>query len=370
MVKKGAAHLVGAVLAGEHGDIDRCVDSLLACGLPVQLFDTTTDRRHERLRGQGVNPVALKWGQSFGEARNRALDAMVRSTGASAVLWLDSDEEITESGDLRRMAEHVSTTAVALCPLITDGTFETHGVARVHALDAHTRFVGSVHEYLVNQGGNAVAYQACKLTISHEGYGDRDRSHRNAGLLLQEVQNDPLNVRWRPFLIRDAGRLLPSKAISRLIREFAALDSPVRPVGGILLSDYVRMIAWHGAWHLVERGDAVLVDPALRRFTGLDLPTETEIMYLRLISSVVAGGLRDSLLDEAFSCRRSSMRMGHDAPWLDAGIAIGLAELGRFAESAAYRRESDLYSDPFCFESELRPSFSGAPGFGAPIAHE
>jgi hypothetical protein len=358
--------LVGAVLAGERGNIDRCVGSLRSLGVAVELFDTTESQRHAGLVRDGVRLTPLKWAGSFADARNSALDVMRTHDPARTVLWVDSDERLLKRPDertLRQIRNHGSGPLV-LCPSIRDSRHEVKGVGRLHSLRAPLRFVGRVHEYLTSTSETPAEYGSCDVAIEHSGYDDWDRTSRNDQLLRGQLAVDSDNPRWRPFWVRDAGAVLTAHEIGRAIREFAALGRFDEAIGGIAPADYTRMIAWHGAWHLITTGNAAMVDPALRRLPLHDDDDAlSEVLYLRLVSNVMSCRPVEDVLVDAFSCRRRSLRLGAEQPWLDAGISIALDADGRHAEASAYRADSSSFTDPFCVDSELRMEYRTARTF-------
>ena len=358
-----ATHLVGAVLAGERGDADRCVGSLVRFGIRVEVFDTTEDQRQARLTQAGVTVTPLAWLDSFADARNRALDVLRATGDASSVLWLDTDERLVKRPDdrLLRSLRIGEAGSAVFCPSIRDARLEVQGVGRLHSLRTATKFVGLVHEYLTDRDGGCLVYRPCEALIEHDGYDSWSRTERNKRLLELQVVTDSENPRWWAFLVRDAGSVLPPLELTRAIRAFAALCPYSDVIGGITPADYTRMTAWHGAWNLVCKGGAAMVEPALRRLRVRgDDDLLSEILYLRLVASVISGSGVADLLEEAFECRRRSIALGREQPWLDAGISVGLESEGRRGEANAYRAESRPFTDPFCVDSELRPEFRPA----------
>jgi len=346
--------VVAAVLGGARGDLDGCVRSLTSSGLGVQLFDTTVDGRHQRFRSKSVYVERVTWPGSFAEARNEALISMRRRSVGSAVLWVDSDERLV--GGWPSEFEAVSSTLpqVAWCPTIHDARFSTSGVGRIHQLEGDSRFTGPVHEYLVDGGGDPLAYRPCSVVLHHEGYEGVDRSERNAPLLQRAIAEDEENPRWRAFQIRDVGGSMSTAEIARALRAQAQLGEFAGTIGGLGSADYTRMIAWHSANHIVQRGGSTLLEPALRRFHSTDLEVQSELLYLRLIASAVVGMLDEQVILESFDLRRASLESAIETPWLDAGIAVSLELAGRKGEAEAYRADSNPYTDVFCSESRLR----------------
>jgi len=356
-----SARLIGAVLAGERGNVRRCVDSLRREGLPVEVFDTTSDRRYQRLARAGVTVTPITWADSFAGARNEGIDSMRSRDVGDAVLWVDTDE-VVEPGGVSELRESIAaavraTAEYALCPEIVDERYQTNGVARVHSLDGGTRFRGRVHEYVVRVDGGPLPYQSCNLRIHHDGYSEWDRTPRNRELLAREIEGDGVNPRWRPFWIRDAGSGSDAGVIARLIREQARLDVTEQSIGGLSSDEYTRMIAWHATWNVANRAPSPLLQPALSRLRAIGVEVESELLYLRIVADAMLGSVDSNVLDAAFEFRRRTISTSEEFPWLDAGISIALDANGREIEARAYRAESTLFSDPFTEDSTLRPRF-------------
>jgi hypothetical protein len=362
-----SAVVVAGILAGEQGDIVAAVDSLRRAGLQVWVFDTTPVNRHRTLGGAAVHVRQIRWTDSFSAARNSGIEVLQAETEASAVLWVDTDERLMRGSltELEAVARSLEGQLLAVAPIIEADGFQVTGVARMHSLRNGIRFTGHVHEYLADRDGQPVAYSSSKIVIAHETYAHWDRAGRNRLLLEKQIALDSCNPRWRPFLVRDAGSELSTGKIILANRQQALLRSQ-GDVGGIDLATYTRMIAWHTAWHLVSRGASGLVDDALKDYQILDDEARSELLYLRLIASVIAGQRFEPILLQCLAFRQASLGDREDFPWLDAGIAVALDHQGRAVDAAEYRAESSVYTDSFCEDSRLRPEFNqGTGAFGA-----
>ncbi|WIE72562.1 hypothetical protein [Curtobacterium sp. MCJR17_020] len=320
----------------------------------MEVFDTTSDERHARLAQAGVTVTSLRWDGSFASARNRALESMQLRRSGEYVLWIDSDERLRVPPSEQSLKALDSRTVA--CPRIKDTDFETQGVARVHKIKGFV-FDGLVHEYLKTVDGDPAIHRSDPALIEHDGYSNWDRRPRNDRLLRRQIALEPENLRWRPFWVRDSGQSLSDREIARAIREQAALPTWCPELGGLTPSEYMRMIAWHGAWHLISRGSSRLVGPALSRFHLGDDESASEVLYLRLIAEAISGHIADSLIDEAFAFRSRTLDRDDEFPWLDAGVAVALEAAGRRSEADIYRSASPAFNDPFCEDSRLRPSF-------------
>lgn len=349
--------MVAGILAGERGNIIAAVDSLSRAGLQVWIFDTTSDNRHRFLGSADVHVRQVPWEESFSAARNSGIELLQSETEAPAVLWVDTDERLTRGSlaELEAVARRLGGQPLAVAPIIEADGFQVTGVARMHSLRNGIRFVGHVHEYLTDQDGDPIDYLSSKIVITHENYAEWDRVGRNKSLLEKQIALDPLNLRWRPFLVRDAGSALSTGKIILVNRQQAPLRS-ARDVGGMDMMTYTRMIAWHTAWQLASRGAGGLVDSALEGYESLNDEARSELLYLRLISSVIAGQQYEEMLMQCLAFRQASLS-DHDFPWLDAGIAVALDHQGRAADAEEYRSESTVYTDSFCTDSRLRPEF-------------
>lgn len=359
MTDRGSTALVGAVLAGQAGNVARAVGSLSASGVEAWVFDTTPDRRHAELSRAGVTVVDLTWPNSFAQARNDALAVLRSRSEAACVLWLDGDEilERTTQARLSREVEKAVRGAIGLCPKIRAGAFSTQGVARLHGLRGDLRFRGTVHEYLETELGESVPYELSSIRIVHDDYGDWDRSSRNDKLSRRQIAEDPANPRWRPFWVRDSAKLLKSAEIVSANRQQSEIMQS-GAVGGIERDVYTRMIAWHTSWHLVNRGAPDLVERSLHAYRCDVDEAASEILYLRLVALAIAGVDSTELMVRASALRQTSLADRKEYPWLDAGIAVALDASGRRADADAYRAESVPFSDAFCDDSRLRPQFS------------
>lgn len=354
-----STRLVGAVLAGERGDLDRAVDSLCSAGVRAEVFDTTPDHRYRRIARAGVTVTPIAWAESFAAARNAGIDSMVARAVGDVALWIDTDEQLSPpSLDGRDLLDGVARSDYVLCPEIKDSRFSTQGVARLHSLDGRTRFAGRVHEYLVRSTGEPIDYRSIDLSIRHRGYSEWSRVPRNDRMLRQAIVEDGSNPRWRPFWVRDAGVELDPREIAGAIREQARIGPFQGSIGGMTSDDYTRMIAWHGLWNVVDKSPSPFISPALSRLKAIGSEAVSELLYLRIISEAVLGLVSDRLLAEAFDHRRATLAQSDDFPWLDAGICVALDANGRVGEAEAYRSESTPFSDPFCEDSRLRDRFA------------
>lgn len=204
-----------SILASNRPDsIRRCLDSLgpitEAISCELILIDTSKNPLvHEILSGYTDLVYEFEWCNDFAKARN---EGMRRAKG-EWFLFLDDDEwfvetkalvEFFNSGEYKKYGY-----ANYQVRNFLDERFENYSdcwVTRMVCLEKDTRFVSKIHEYIDPLRGKKKNLQ---IMANHTGYvlqtQEKRQAHfeRNSSLLLEMIQEEPANIRWRTHLIQE-----------------------------------------------------------------------------------------------------------------------------------------------------------------------
>ena len=190
----------------------RCLDSLaplrerVSCELIV--VDTGCGPELRKLIEEYADIVTeFEWCNHFSKARNAGLAL----ASGEWFMYLDDDEWFTdiepmitffESGKYK---EYGSASYIQRNYLDMDGSqYSDSWVGRMIRLDEDTQFVSKIHEYLSPKRGSEIAIHA---VVDHYGYvyptEEAKWKHykRNETLLLDMIQEEPDQVRWKMQLL-------------------------------------------------------------------------------------------------------------------------------------------------------------------------
>jgi tetratricopeptide (TPR) repeat protein len=201
------------IAKNEEEFIGQCLDSAREFVDEIVVVDTgSTDATREIAREHGARVEEFAWCDDFAAARNAALDAAT----ADWILMLDADEELDpESGPhLRKHATHLPDGMIGYAVMIENrrrnGTNEDwvrHSMSRMFPRRPELRFVGAIHEDLINLPDPT--HSTCLLLpavrIFHYGYDPevyaaRAKDVRNMRLLEVELARNPENARALYYL--------------------------------------------------------------------------------------------------------------------------------------------------------------------------
>jgi tetratricopeptide (TPR) repeat protein len=239
------------IARNEEEFIGQCLDSARPFVDELLVLDTgSTDRTREIAREHGARVVEFVWCDDFAAARNAAIDAAT----ADWILMLDADEQLDPlSGPLlHTLAAELPQDMIGYAVMIENRRVDSasddwvrHSVSRMFPRRSQLRFVGAIHEDLINLADPS--HSRCLVVpavrVVHYGYDPkiyvaRAKDARNTRLLEIELERHPENARVLYFLGQQnfvAGRLAESSAI------FARFADVAHEVAPYFLVDAYRM---------------------------------------------------------------------------------------------------------------------------------
>lgn len=205
---------ISLLISNRPDTIRRCLDSLYQIRKLVPseliLIDTSKNPQiHDMLLKYTDQVYEFDWCQDFAKARNEGLK---RAKG-KWFMFLDDDEwfvDIKELIEFFRLEEYLEyERANYQVRNFYDPDYVQYSdcwVSRMNRIDADSRFVGKVHEYMEPCTGkeiniSALAYHSGYIFMTEE---DRARhAKRNIDLLKEALQEEPENLRWQTQLAQE-----------------------------------------------------------------------------------------------------------------------------------------------------------------------
>ena len=176
------------ITKNEQENIQICLNNIGNLADEIVIVDTgSTDSTLEILKKQSrVKLFQIKWENDFSKARNFAIE----QCAGDYILVLDADEYIT-FGKRNELEKVMSQNQIGRIKIVSkfkkDGEeFEASSyISRF--FPNSVRYKGAIHEQL----DSTLPRVDMKLTVSHSGYFDKDKSARNIPILLQELEKHP-----------------------------------------------------------------------------------------------------------------------------------------------------------------------------------
>ncbi|MGN7763549.1 glycosyltransferase [Paenibacillus sp. 22594] len=242
---------VHLIIRNEAALLPQCLDSLSGAADEIVIVDTgSTDDSLSVAEGYGAKVYRMNWNHNFSEARNTGLS----HAQTDWILVIDADEILkTPLGEITDMLQNTSAMAytVNIENWLGSSPEErlTHSVIRLFRNGKGFRFDGIIHEGLdasiIGTHGASVIHSS-NIEITHLGYlpglmAQRNKVSRNeqllrlalgkepdnpfysynlavtccqngrleeaAELLCHTIQQAPLQVSYRPSMIRDLGKI-------------------------------------------------------------------------------------------------------------------------------------------------------------------
>lgn len=202
---------LNAIVKDEGERIERMLWSVAPYISCYVIYDTgSTDDTVAKIRAfmdaRGIpGTIVMGYFESFGQARNAALDA-ARASGFQYdyLLFCDADMEfVDESADTFR---ELLTGAAAYTVMQKSAGVHYANVRLLHHT-SNARYVGSTHEYL--DESNSVLLPGVHFVDHADGANRPGKFERDIAILLKDVEADPQNARAWFYLAnsyRDSGR--------------------------------------------------------------------------------------------------------------------------------------------------------------------
>lgn len=201
------------IAKNEEEFLGDCLDSVRSFVNEMVVVDTgSTDATREIAVEHGARLVEFAWCDDFAAARNAAIEA----TTADWILMLDADEELDPTSGLLLGWHAAQLPAGMIGYAVTienrrrdsgEADWVRHAVTRFFPRRDTLRFVGAIHEDLINlpNPGKSTAQLAPAIRIFHYGYdpviyAKREKDHRNLRLLEVEYARNPENARTLYYL--------------------------------------------------------------------------------------------------------------------------------------------------------------------------
>ncbi len=185
------------IVRDEAAHLDACLSGVRPLVDEIVVVDTgSTDNSPEIAERHGAVLLREPWRDDFAQARNVGLD---RATG-DWTLYIDADERVTATGDLREALAEPSWIA-ARVPFRAASRLTPYLEHRLFRNRPEIRFRGAIHETILPDiralvAGGGLSVGEAPLEIEHLGYeGDLTAKHRrNLPLLRRAVEEDPARL--------------------------------------------------------------------------------------------------------------------------------------------------------------------------------
>ena len=224
---------VCVIAKNEEQFIGACLDSASPFVDELVVVDTgSTDRTVEIAKEHGARVEYFEWCDDFSAARNFAID----NATADWILMLDADEQLEpDSGPhLSEYAAHLPVGHCGYAIVIENRKINgapdevtRHAVTRFFPRRQSIRYVGAIHEDLldVSGSGSSGAQAALQIRVAHYGYDPevyaaRAKDERNMQLLEAAHERDPHEARLVFYL---GQQHFVSKRYAEACRHFQAV---------------------------------------------------------------------------------------------------------------------------------------------------
>ena len=186
------------IVKNEEAVLARCLESAKPYVDEIIVVDTgSTDQTREIARTFTSHVYEFAWCDDFAKARNEALKYVT----ADWVLVLDADEEIVH-WDREAVAAFMKTKTLGRIETlnrIADPNGEKQMKATItRFFPKGIMYTGRIHE----QVNSSLPRQDIAISVSHDGYFEKDKSPRNIPLLEQAIQENPSD----PYLLFQLAR--------------------------------------------------------------------------------------------------------------------------------------------------------------------
>lgn len=207
---------ISLLISNRLDTIPQCLDSLrpIMDAIPSELIliDTSKNSEVRELLLRYTDKVyEFEWCRDFAKARNEG----IKRASGEWFLYLDDDEWFEEVDEIINFFKSGEYKEYAYANYIQRNFMDVKyinysdcWVSRMVRLDKDIRFVSKIHEYFAPVNGRR---KDLHVIANHSGYiydtKEKREAHfeRNYPLLLEMIEEEPTNIRWRLQLIQEFG---------------------------------------------------------------------------------------------------------------------------------------------------------------------
>ncbi|MDL0437787.1 glycosyltransferase family 2 protein [Niallia sp. SS-2023] len=176
------------IVKNEENSVKKCILNAKKIVDEIVVVDTgSTDSTLKILKeNSNLKLFEFLWENDFSKARNYAID---QCTG-DYILVLDADEYITfgKRNELEKVMKQNQIGRIKIVSKFKKDGEEFEASSYISRFFPNSvRYKGAIHEQL----DSTLQRVDMKLTVSHSGYFDKDKSARNIPILLQELEKHP-----------------------------------------------------------------------------------------------------------------------------------------------------------------------------------
>lgn len=200
------------IVKNEAANIGRCLDSMKNIVQQIVVMDTgSTDNTIEIARAYGAEIYAYEWRDNFAAAKNAALE----KANGSWIIFLDADEYFSGQSSenvpriIKKYEKQCDGFMMQMVNIDVDKNNEVLDeffVTRVFRNDPNMRFIGEIHECIVNKTGRRNLWyrvEASDVKLFHTGYSSKivkSKCERNLKLLLEKLHKNPQDINLYRYL--------------------------------------------------------------------------------------------------------------------------------------------------------------------------
>lgn len=178
------------IVKNEEKLIERCLNSVKNIIDEIVIVDTGSTDSTINIIGQFPNTKVFhfRWNNDFSEARNYAID----QCKGDYILVLDADEYVTysEREELDRVMKNGNIGKIKVVSHFLRDNQVFHSTGFVSRFfPKGIKYTGSIHEQL----NSNLKREEMKFTVNHDGYFKKDKSVRNIPILIDAIENNPLD---------------------------------------------------------------------------------------------------------------------------------------------------------------------------------
>lgn len=255
------------ITKNEEYRIARCINSIIDYVDEVIVLDTGSSDKTleiiENMQFTKVKVFEIEWNNNFSATRNYALS----KASCEWVFFIDADEYYIGKSNFDEILTYFSKlkciNETVLSPKIIDVNGHTSiGVGRLFKKNGDLSFFGTVHEEIRinNKGTYRLPFNiSVDIPLMHDGYTaevmkKKNKIERNISLIKQMMKEEPYNLRWVFFYLRDGEEVLSIKDIENIAQKAILIDPEIGfcednivkdtytyPILSILIS---KMLCW------------------------------------------------------------------------------------------------------------------------------